>query len=84
MGYFPNGESGRDYEAQYCDRCVHQKPDDGGCSVFLLHLLHNYEECNKPGSFLHTLIPRDGIENKQCTMFHAAPPKLRVVNGGRG
>ena len=83
MGYFPNGTAGMLYEDAYCSRCVHQKPDDGGCMVMLLHLLHNYEECNKADSFLHLLIPREGHENGQCKMFHAAPPKLRVVKSGR-
>lgn len=75
MGYFPNGTAGETYEAQYCRHCVHQKLDDGGCAVWLLHMLHNYEECNKPDSFLHTLIPRakDGY-NEQCLMFHPADP----------
>jgi hypothetical protein len=73
MGYFPNGTSGDAYEEQYCSRCVHQKMFDGGCTVFLAHLLHNYDECNKPDSILHMLIPRDGIENKQCTMFYEEP-----------
>ena len=69
MGYFPNGISAEMYEEHYCSRCVHQKPDDGGCAVMLAHLLHNYDECDRPDSILHMLIPRDGIENKQCTMF---------------
>ena len=70
MAYFPNGESARDYEERYCDRCVHQKPDDGGCAVMLLHLLRNYEECDKPDSPLHVLIPRNGLDNEQCRMFY--------------
>lgn len=72
MGYFSNGTEAECYEDAYCSRCVHQKIDDGGCSVMLLHLLNNYDECNKPDSFLHTLIPTstDGVGNKQCTMFH--------------
>lgn len=73
MGYFSNGTAGEIYEAQYCSRCVHQKLDDGGCRVMLAHMLYNYDECNKPDSILHLLIPRDGIENKQCTMFHEDP-----------
>ncbi len=70
MGYFPNGNSSEDYENSYCDRCSNQKIDDGGCAVWLLHLLHNYEECNNEKSFLHRLIPMDknGF-NKKCTMF---------------
>jgi hypothetical protein len=37
----------------------------------LLHFLHNYEECNNEDSFLHSLIPRNGIKNEQCRMFWA-------------
>lgn len=69
MGYFSNGSEGMDYESQYCDKCQHQ---DGPCTVWLAHMLHNYEECNKPDSILHLLIPQteDKLGNKQCTMFH--------------
>lgn len=76
MGYFSNGTEGMMYEQRFCDHCIHQKPDDGGCAVMLAHLLHNYDECNKPDSILHLLIPRskDGIGNEQCAMFHAADP----------
>lgn len=72
MGYFSNGTEGEIYEGDYCSRCVHQKIDDGGCAVWFLHMLHNYDECNKPNSFLHSLIPlvKDGIGNEQCLMFH--------------
>jgi hypothetical protein len=62
-----------DYEERYCSRCVHHTdPDDGGCPVFLAHLLHNYEECNNEDSILHLLIPRrkDGLGNEQCAMFY--------------
>jgi len=71
MGYFPNGTSGMIYEDEYCSRCVHQKVDSGGCSVMLLHVLYNYDECNNDKSMLHTLIPRDekGF-NAECTMFY--------------
>jgi hypothetical protein len=34
MGYFSNGTEGMDYEAQYCDKCVHQDgPTENGCAV---------------------------------------------------
>jgi hypothetical protein len=60
-----------DYEEQYCNQCAHQKPDDGGCAVFLAHLLMNYDECNNDKSILHMLIPRskDGLGNEKCLMF---------------
>jgi len=73
MGYFPNGTSGMMYEEQYCQHCVHFKPDDGGCMVWLAHLLHNYDECNNDKSILDLLIPRseNGLGNEECKMFHA-------------
>ena len=72
MGYFSNGSEGEAYEARYCDHCAHQKPDDGGCMVWLAHMLHNYRDCNDKGSILHLLIPRgESGENKACTMFVA-------------
>ena len=74
MGYFPNGTSGEFYQAEYCDRCVHQgDPDGPGCAVWFAHLLHNYRDCNDEDSILHMLIPRSKdpvIGNEQCLMFH--------------
>ncbi len=74
MGYFSNGTSNEIYMEEYCSRCVHQKLDDGGCSVMFLHFLHNYDECNNKESMLHVLIPRDGLKNEECTMFHPVDP----------
>ena len=36
-----------------------------------LHLIHNYDQCNKPHTFLDDLIPKtkDGLGNEQCKMF---------------
>lgn len=80
MGYFSNGTEEMMYREKYCDRCVHDKNQD--CPVLLLHLLHNYEEANKPESMLHVLIPlRDDPydSNGQCKMFiedeQAADPR---------
>jgi hypothetical protein len=67
MAYFSNGREGEAYEARYCRQCVHDINED--CPILLLHLMHNYEECNKKDSFLHILIPRKGIENEKCRMF---------------
>lgn len=72
MGYFPNGSAGMDYEARYCERCIHQNGPDGdsGCAVYMAHLLKNYDECNNEDSILHMLIPRDEKgNNEQCLMF---------------
>lgn len=75
MGYFSNGTQGMVYEEDWCLKCVHHNGDDGdGCPVWALHMAYNYKECNNPGSFLHTLIPRDGpCNNGRCRMFHRAP-----------
>lgn len=71
MGYFSNGSEGMDYYARYCDRCIHNVPDQT-CAVWMAHLIHDYAECNKADSILHILIPRgkDG-ENEECKMFIA-------------
>lgn len=73
MGYFSNGCEGDAYERKYCDRCIHQDGPDGdsGCAVWLAHLMHNYDECNKPNSILHSLIPRSKFGNAKCRMFIA-------------
>lgn len=70
MGYFPNGAAGSEYESKVCSRCVHQKVNDGGCAVWLAHLIYNYKDDHKP--VLDLLIPRseDGLYNKICAMFH--------------
>jgi hypothetical protein len=74
MGYFSNGTEGMLYEERYCSRCIHADPEHA-CPIWMLHGLHNYEECNKPSSFLHVLIPRskDKLDNEQCSMFVPAP-----------
>lgn len=71
MGYFSNGTEGEMYVEEYCSKCIHNE----ACPVWGLHLMHNYEECNKDGSFLHVLIPRskDGLRNERCAMFVRAP-----------
>lgn len=72
MGYFPNGTASLDYESRYCDHCVHQRPDSGGCAVWLLHMLRNYDDSDRHDSPLHVLIPlsEDGLDNEKCTMFY--------------
>ena len=69
-----------DYEERYCDRCVHQRPDDGGCAVMFAHMMLNYDHCNDEGSILHMLIPRskDKLDNEQCLMFHEDKDSPRV------
>lgn len=74
MGYFSNGTEGELYQEHYCFRCIHWSEDEG-CPIWDTHLLRNYDDCNKPDSILHILIPRskDHLSNERCTMFIAAP-----------
>ncbi len=71
MGYFANGVAGQIYQHQWCDRCIHDIKLD--CSVWLLHLLDNYDAVKdvEKGKVLEMFIPQKGIENLQCTMFVA-------------
>jgi hypothetical protein len=73
MGYFSNGTEGDLYEEEYCSKCVHVD----GCAVWTAHMIHNYDECNKPESILHLLIPRSkgGSWNDKCAMFFAEDQK---------
>ena len=76
MGYFSNGTEGVMYQERYCERCVHFKPEDGGCMVWLAHIDMNYKQHDVPAvkEILDLLIPREGIENQECSMFYAADP----------
>ena len=76
MGYFSNGTEGQIYEATYCRHCRWYRPVEKGgaesCPVLDAHLWWNYQDCNEPGSPLHKMIPRDGIENLRCVYFEEA------------
>ena len=74
MGYFSNGTEGMDYHATYCAHCKHDENED--CPVWAAHLAFNYDECNKPESILHMLIPRskDKLSNEECKMFMPKAP----------
>jgi hypothetical protein len=77
MAYFSNGSEGEAYIDEYCSRCIHFQDAERNiaCPIWYLHMVHNYDECNKPDSFLHVLIPRSkgGLSNEQCKMFAPAP-----------
>lgn len=74
MGYFSNGTEGMDYEATVCSRCVHYDTSDQnmGCPILRLHMVWNYDACDDDGKrhALDSFIPRHGIYNGLCTMFH--------------
>ena len=71
MGYFSNGTQGMDYEARYCARCRHFKPDDGGCPIWMAHHLHNYSSNEDVKQILDLLIPRteSKLDNEQCALY---------------
>lgn len=74
MGHFSNGSEGVDYQARYCDGCVHWS-DDVGCPVWHLHEMHNGEKGWT--ATLNKLIPiEDKVFNGKCVTFrereHAA------------
>ena len=74
MAYFSNGTEGMSYQEEYCCKCVFDK--DQKCPIWLAHLIHNYDECNKPDSILHMLIPRrkaPDFGNEECFFFMPAP-----------
>jgi len=67
MGYFSNGSECDSFRAAMCDKCWHDRNQN--CPIWLAHLIHNYEDCNKKDSILHLLIPRNGIHNGDCKLF---------------
>lgn len=74
MAYFANGTEGETYEHNVCSRCAHYGDETKMCPVWELHLLFNYDQ-NKDEQLtlvLDTLIPRKGIHNDLCSMFHPA------------
>lgn len=69
MGYFSNGEEGERYQAEYCERCLHDVNQD--CPILLIHLLFNYDQHRDENlkTVLDAFIPWDGIYNGECKMF---------------
>lgn len=68
MGYFSNGTEGDSYIDSVCSKCVNHG-NVGGCPCMMAHVLWNYEECNKPDSILHKMIPRTKEGNGKCIFF---------------
>ena len=68
MGYFSNGTDGDLYQSRFCDHCVHNN-EEFGCPCWEAHQMWNYEECNKPDSILHKMIPRTDMGNGVCMFF---------------
>jgi hypothetical protein len=78
MGYFPNGSTGMDYQATWCDRCVHSQDRESMCPILSLHYDWNYSSCGETPeaktqrAALDHFIPQIGIENAGCLGFLAA------------
>ena len=73
MGYFSNGTEGMQYEAKYCDQCVHNHAEHG-CPVWMMQMEHNYSECNNKDSLLHKMIPRlESGFSGECVYFVTGP-----------
>lgn len=71
MGYFPNSTDAEGYITKYCERCINS-PD---CPVFELQELWNYDVVGENKDLikeegLELFIPRKGVVNERCTMFH--------------
>lgn len=74
-----------DYEARWCEHCIHRPTADGlDCPILELHAEWNYdqaagsEQAREKGRALSVFIPRseDGLQNEQCRMFVEAPRVL--------
>jgi len=68
VGYFSNGSEGAQYQAEFCENCVHDDHQD--CPIWALHLIYNGNE-EMEQNVLNPLIPRDGIWNAQCKLYVA-------------
>jgi hypothetical protein len=86
VGYFSNSSDGEAYYSHFCARCLHNPTDPNApyCPIWDLHMMRNYEECNKADSPLHVLIPRDKKtgSNLECKMFWLAPSMGLPLEGG--
>lgn len=64
MAYFANGSEERDWQAENCEDCHHDKNRD--CPLWLEHLVNSYgaKEGGATRKMLDNLMPQDG-----CAMF---------------
>lgn len=75
MGYFPNGTTQEQWEAEYCRDCLHYElAGDDGCPVMTAHFVGNYaqlregETASLLAAVLSFLIPRETLHNGPCAM----------------
>jgi hypothetical protein len=82
MAYFSNGTEGEVYQSRYCEHCQHGQDDD--CAVWLAHFVHQGSGASAADGVLNTLIPREGIVNKQCRVFLPMLPESQAGAGEMG
>jgi hypothetical protein len=98
MGYFSNGTEGEGFFELWCERCIHNRdPDDKKqCSVWMLHLAHNYDQHAEgmmelyPGFDVHgptlkalldeLIVERPNGRGQECSMF-VARDDPRAIGG---
>lgn len=68
MGYFSNSSEADEYESDVCRTCNHYNPCEA-CPMWEAQQLWNDQECKKPESLLHKIIPRKPWGNDIC-LFH--------------
>ena len=79
MAHFPNGSSGDKFREAFCQRCVHDNPDDIGCPVWNLH--QDEDWLKVPRAALDALIPMKpgGIYPDKCLMFIEREDEDRIL-----
>lgn len=66
MGYFANGTEWDFYYAAWCELCTHEE----NCPIIAIHLLAGaFRDDPNLKWACNQLIPVNGIENLNCTMF---------------
>jgi len=70
MGYFSNGSEGCDFQAQFCEHCVHDINED--CPVLLLHLMWNYDAVGEDKDDVKETALKVFISGspQRCVMYH--------------
>ncbi len=85
MGYFSNGCEGLDWEILWCNRCVHEPPNDAGwdCAVRAIQTMFNYTQLKKGQENLRAAMDMLIVEqvkassyDQRCAMFVNKDPRV--------
>ena len=80
MGYFSNGSEGLDYQATWCDRCVHSGDGTGPfCPVWALHHDWNSSSCGRTSP---DPVVKERAVQQRAALDHFIPSINGVWNGG--